>query len=187
MKISIIYSSVTGNTEKLARGIRAIFSHNTHICSIEQAPSSPLADLYLLGFWVRRGAPDNRMAQFMRTLQGQQVAFFGTLGAYPDSPHARKVIEAANELLTGNTVLGSFLCQGKIHASLTKTLQTDGALRMSHPMTPERIARHEEAAKHPDEEDIRQAQEYFQRLAEGAKKTTIAQKERVETEGDNKN
>lgn len=165
MKISIIYSSVTGNTEKLARGIRAIFSHNTHICSIEQAPSSPLADLYLLGFWVRKGAPDSRMANFMRTLQGQQVAFFGTLGAYPDSPHALKVIEAANELLAGNTVLGSFLCQGKIHTSLTKALRTDGALRTSHPMTPERMARHKEAAKHPDEEDIRRAQEYFTAIA----------------------
>ena len=73
MKISIIYSSVTGNTEKLARGIRAIFSHNTHISPIEQAPSFHEADLYLLDFWVPRGAPDSRMAKYMQSLQGQHI------------------------------------------------------------------------------------------------------------------
>lgn len=175
MKTFIIYSSGTGNTAKLAYGIRAIFSDNTHIFPIEQAPTCGSADLYLLGFWVRRGAPDSRMASYMAQLRHKHVAFFGTLGAYPNSPHAQKVLENTTNLLHENTLLGSFLCQGKIHNSLANAMQANTRLRSSHPMTPERIARHKEAAKHPNADDIHAAQQYFLKIKHQAQ-TKIGQK-----------
>lgn len=59
--------------------------------------------------------------------------------------------------------MGSFLCQGRVDPAVVAMMQkmADNA----HPMTDERRARLEEAAKHPDEEDCRQAREYITALA----------------------
>ena len=50
------------------------------------------------------------------------VGLFGTLGAYPDSPHAKGCIRDSENMLKisgkNNNVLGSFLCLGKIDEKL---------------------------------------------------------------------
>ena len=64
----------------------------------------------------------------------------------------------------GNEVYGSWLCQGKIDPRVLEAMA-----RMAgnvHPMTPERKARIEEAAKHPDEDDCRRAQAFFRGILE---------------------
>lgn len=168
MKISIIFSSVTGNTQKIAHSIGAICPDNTPIFSIQQAPDPQKYDLLLLGFWVRRGAPDSEMTTYMQQISRRKVAYFGTLGAYPDSPHALQVVKNTNTLLKDNTILGGFLSQGKIHNSLTETMRKNTQLRSYHPMTPERLARHKEAAKHPNKEDLLNAQSYFLKVLHNA-------------------
>jgi hypothetical protein len=79
------------------------------------------------------------------------------LGANPDSDHAREIGKRAQDVAAEkNTVLGCFLCQGRIDPALTerfKSLPADNP----HAMTPERAALHEEAAKHPDEKDLQAA------------------------------
>ena len=87
--------------------------------------------------------------------------FFGTLGAWPDSPHARRCAEGARALLEegGNTVLDGFLCQGRVDPKILEISRQKGR----HPMTPERRARLEEAARHPDTADLAEAGRRWQR------------------------
>jgi flavodoxin len=157
----IVYSSKTGNTRKLAQGIHKGLVDagicDTRIAAAEENPEPADADWILLGFWADRGTADPKSLGYLKSLEGRKIGFFGTLGAYPDSPHAKDMGKKVQELgAEKNTVLGCFLCQGKVDPALIerfKSLPPDNP----HAMTEERIKRHEEAAKHPDENDIKAA------------------------------
>jgi flavodoxin len=157
----IVYSSKTGNTRKLAEGIRrglaAALGQEARIAAVEENPDPAGADWILAGFWADRGNADQKTLQYLKSLEGRKIGLFGTLGAYPDSDHARDIAQKAREAAAEkNTVLGCFLCQGKIDPALTerfKKLPPDNP----HAITPERMALHQEAAKHPDEKDIEAA------------------------------
>lgn len=134
------------------------------IPSVETAPEPEGYDFIALGFWVDRGEPDSVMGQYMDKVKGTSVGLFGTLGAWPDSDHARESMQKAVERVAGNTVLGSFICQGKVDPKLLAAMA-----KMSenpHPMTEERRARLEEAAKHPDEKDCANARAVFSGIME---------------------
>jgi flavodoxin len=157
----IVYSSKTGNTRKLAegihRGLAEALGREVRIGAVEKNPDPAGADWVLAGFWADRGNADQKALQYLKSLEGRKIGLFGTLGAYPDSDHAREISKKVQDLAAEkNTVLGCFLCQGKIDPALTerfKSLPADNP----HAMTPERMKRHLEAAKHPDEKDIEAA------------------------------
>jgi flavodoxin len=153
----IVYSSKTGNTKKLAEGIhRGLVEGGVpaRIAAVEEKPDPADAPWVLIGFWADKGKADQKTLEYIRGLEGRRIGLFGTLGAEPDSNHARELAQAAEALgAEKNTCLGSFLCQGKIDPALTEKFKS---LPPDHPhaMNEERRKRHEEAAKHPDEADI---------------------------------
>jgi flavodoxin len=157
----IVYSSKTGNTRKLAEGIRRglaeALGQEPRIGAAEENPDPSGAGWILAGFWADRGNADQKALQYLESLEGRKVGLFGTLGAYPDSDHARDISKKVQDIVgEKNAVLGCFLCQGKIDPALIerfKSLPADNP----HAMTPERMKRHQEAAKHPDEKDIEAA------------------------------
>ena len=166
MKTLIVYSSLTGNTKKVAEAIAAVLP-GCDLLPVEEAPASVEGyDLVALGYWVDRGMPDGRTRTWLGGVKNARLAFFGTLGAWPDSDHAKECMKKGEELALvperGNEVYGSWLCQGKIDPKVLEVMArvAGGA----HPMTEERRARIQEAAKHPDDDDCRRAQD-FARLA----------------------
>ncbi|MDL2306962.1 flavodoxin family protein [Desulfovibrio sp. OttesenSCG-928-C06] len=153
----LVYSSVTGNTRAVAEAVLPVMPSGTSIFRVQDAPDPAGFDFIALGFWVRRAAPDPLMLDYMARIQGKTVALLGTLAAWPDSPHAGKVLENAAKALEGNRIVMNFLCQGKLSPQRMALRQkTDSA---GHPMTPERLARLEEAAKHPDAQDFDRARQ----------------------------
>lgn len=158
MKILILYSSVTGNTEYLAKSLKSS-DHELSFLPIYPYPENLDYDIIFLGFWVYRGAPDPRMIRLMQQIKGKNIALFGTLSAYPHSDHAKKVLTRAQNYLKGNTIFGSFLCLGK----LTKKRYQQKLENPSpkHPMTEERKKRLLEGQKHPNQEDCKNFQVFF--------------------------
>ncbi|MDU4960320.1 MAG: flavodoxin family protein [Sporomusaceae bacterium] len=157
----IVYSSVTGNTRKVAEAIAEVFGETADLFSVETAPPADAYDFVAVGFWVDRGTADKKAEPYLRTIHDKKVGLFATLGAYPDSEHAAKSMANAAALLAAdNELVGTFICQGKVTPRLAdkfKNLPPDHP----HAMTPEREARHREAAKHPDANDLKQAQSIF--------------------------
>ena len=98
-------------------------------------------DLVVHGFWVSKGQPDPASLTWLASLHGRDVLLFGTLGAWPDSDHARRCAEFATNLLekNGNRVPDVFLCQGKVDPALRERMPE--RMRLTHPMTPERQRR----------------------------------------------
>ena len=149
MHTCIVYSSRTGNTRAVGSYLADRFG--LPMFAVEDAPLS--FERFILGFWTWRGGPDEAMRAFMGRLFQKSVFFFGTMAAFPDSSHAERCALRAEELLfRGNCrVLGHFFCQGR--------LDPEVLARSTHPRTPERMARLAEAARHPDLQDFRAAEE----------------------------
>lgn len=153
MRVCIVYSSCTGNTRKVAEAMAEVSGLPCH--AVPYAPAPQDYDLLAVGFWVRKGLPDARAQRYIQTIQGKNVFYFGTLGAWPQSEHALRCLHAAKALLEegGNTVLDGFLCQGKVNPQVVAASQRKG----THPMTAARQERLQEAARHPDENDLQAA------------------------------
>lgn len=154
----VVYSSKTGNTRKLAqgihRGLEDALGEGIRIAAVEDNPDPAGSAWILAGFWADRGNADQKALNYLKSLEGRSVGLFGTLGAYPDSAHAKDIAQKARDAAAEkNTVLGCFLCQGKIDPALTERFRSLPADN-PHAMTEERMKRHTEAAKHPDENDI---------------------------------
>ena len=90
---------------------------------------------------------------------------------WPDSDHARDCMAAGEALVNAperrNTVFGSWLCQGKIDPRVLEMMRKVAG--DAHPMTPERIARIEEAKKHPDAADLERARAFIAAIARSIK------------------
>lgn len=156
MEIQVVYSTRTGNTKKVAEAIATVFGiEAVAINEAEKITASSVA----IGYWVDKGQPDKDAVTCLKTLEGKRVFLFGTLGAEPDTEHARQCMEMARQLVVDkNEVVGEFLCQGAIDPNLLKMFKK---FPPDHPhaMTEERKQRYERAASHPDEADLIAAQE----------------------------
>ncbi len=160
MKILVVYSSKTGNTKKIADAIFEILPEPKEIYSVQDAPPPEGYDFIAVGFWVNKGTADNAAQKYMKTIKGKKVGLFATLGAYPNSMHAKESMANGKELLTGNEILAEFICQGKVDPDLLARMPKDGP----HAMTPVRIQRLDEAKKHPNETDCLYAQNAFREI-----------------------
>lgn len=103
-----MYFSLTGNTRKVADALAR--ASDVPCFPVRNAPDPAEYALLALGFWVRLGRPDAAAQSYMRLVHHRRVFFFGTLGAWPDSDHARRCADAARSLLEegGNQVLDGF-------------------------------------------------------------------------------
>lgn len=162
MKSLVVYSSRTGNTRKVANAVFDSLPGEKEIFPVEQAPPANGYDFVAIGFWVDKGRPDDQAAAYMKTVQDTPVGLFGTLGAKPDSPHARDCIRRAGDLVTGSRVAGTFLCQGRIAPAVVEMMIKTAS--HVHPMTPERMANIKAAESHPDDADLEKAQVAFREM-----------------------
>ena len=141
MKALVVYSSRTGNTRKIAEAIAAVLP-GCEIHPVESAPAPEGYDLVAVGYWVDKGMPDAQAKAYLETVRDAKVALFGTLGAWPDSDHARDCIAQGEALVNAperrNKVLGTYLCQGKVDPKIVAMMQKMAS--DVHPMTPERKA-----------------------------------------------
>jgi flavodoxin len=168
VKILTAYSSKTGNTQKVAQAIHEVMPEGSVLAALPSAPDPEDFDFIALGFWVDKGTADALALDYIKKINGKKVGLFMTLGAYPDSEHAKKSMAAARALLEPrNTVVREFICQGKIDPALSKMFEQFPAGH-PHAMTPERKERHARAATHPDQEDLRQAAACFSGIGETA-------------------
>jgi hypothetical protein len=151
MKALVAYSSRTGNTRRVAEAVHAALDAampgGAELHPVESAPPPEGFAFVALGFWVDKGRPDDKALGYMALVNGQQVGFFGTMGASPDSDHGHGVLADARARLADNDILCEFLCLGKIDPAIVT------AMSAHHPMTPERQARIDTASTHPDQAD----------------------------------
>lgn len=170
MNILITYSTRTGNTEKVAAAMAKALGKSASLIRAEDLSADiPHYDLVLAGFWADRGTANQDSRDVLKRLHGTKVAVFGTCGAYADSDHARECLANAAALVPeDSTVLGTWICQGKVDPKIVEMMAAMFPKGHPHSMTPERIARLEEAKKHPNGEDLAHAGAWALEMVKGA-------------------
>jgi flavodoxin len=152
MKTLIIYSSMTGNTKKLAEAINGEWIGEKILCSIEDAPDPKEYDLVLLGFWLMAGKPDPRSAEYLKMIGKKKLFLFVTHGAAAGSDHVREAMNSATSLADSAELLGTFSCQGEVAPHVLKKA------RAKNP-PPVWIEGSKSAVGHPDGTDIQRLSE----------------------------
>lgn len=170
MKTLVVYSSLTGNTKKVAEAVAEVLPACT-IFPVEEAPEQVDGyDLVAVGYWCAKGLPDTKTREWLKKVSHASLIFFGTMGGLPDSDHARDCMAGAERLACeperGNTVMGSWMCQGKIDPKIVEVMKKLD-LEVHRDMLKD-SRRVDEAAKHPDENDCRAAQEFFRSVLASA-------------------
>lgn len=162
MKTIVAYSSKTGNTKRVGEAIAKHYTIESF--AIENLSDHILSDIdqIILGSWVDKGLPEAKTREMITRLHNKKVGIFLTLGADPHSEHAVTALDRFEQLVEEqhNQVVARFICQGKIDPRLTEMFKKLGDAS-PHKMDETRIARHKEAAKHPDEQDLQQAIDAF--------------------------
>ncbi len=151
MKSLILYSSQSGNTQKLAKAIYDNIDGQKDIYPIDEAPSfGQNYDLVAVGFWLQAGKPDPKTLEFLGKCKSEaQILLFATHGAAKGSDHAKNAMDYAVNLVNGAQVVGTFSCQGEVNPKvLEKVRQKE---------TPPVWLKDADKAKgHPDAADIQE-------------------------------
>lgn len=161
-KWAVIYTSVTGNTEKIAQAIAE--EADADLFRVQDAPADlSNYEIVALGYWLRLGRPDPLMLKFMAQVHDANVLFFQTHGTSPTSEHAITSFARAGQALGPNCeIVGTFGCRGKINPKMLAKRQK------ADPNDPHSGKKGEErwrlASTHPDEQDIADAKDFVERM-----------------------
>lgn len=157
MTYSIVYSSRTGNTAKLAEALRDALP--TADCAYFGAPNAAAlaADRLYIGFWTDKGSCDAATADFLATLTSQEVFLFGTCGFGESAEYFDRILtNVAAKLPDSVRALDGFVCQGKMPQSVRDRYAHIAAEDPAKaPQMKKMIANFDRALTHPDAEDVR--------------------------------
>ena len=83
------------------------------------------ADVLFIGSWTDRGTCCVPISQFLQSLKDKRVYIFGTAGFGGESAYFAQIANnMAKNLSDDNTLLGYYLCQGKMPQSVREKYET---------------------------------------------------------------
>ena len=82
----VVYSSVTGNTKKVAEAFCEAVGGT--LVRVEDAAAPEGFDAVAVGYWLWRGGPDPKAASYLSRLEGVNVALLETHAADNRSEHS---------------------------------------------------------------------------------------------------
>ena len=104
MKNLIVFSTLTGNTEKIANAIFSEIKGDKEIFNVKETQNIDVNDYdkIIIGYWVDRGDADEVSKIFMSKIKNKTIGTFGTLGSDPFSEHARSFVEKVIRFFENN-------------------------------------------------------------------------------------
>lgn len=112
---SILFSSLTGNTKKLADAIHETLPEEG--CEYFGAIKTPVpsSELLYIGFWTDKGNADNETLTLLSTLKNRRIFLFGTAGFGGSDAYFQKILGQVRQSIDpSNTIIGEYMCQGKM-------------------------------------------------------------------------
>lgn len=153
MTYSIVYSSKTGNTALLAEKVHSSLPEGTCLHCGAPSPEATAADLIFVGFWTDKGTCSEDVATFLEGLAEKQVFLFGTAGFGGADDYFQQILNrVAGHLNETNTLVGTFMCQGKMPAAVRARYagMAEADPEKAAPM----LANFDRALAHPDADDL---------------------------------
>ena len=160
-KYSIIYSSKTGNIQKLAETIQNILPKDNcqYYGTVEKAPKN-LSNLLYIGFWTEKGTVSMEMIEFLKQLKNKKIFLFGTAGYGGSQNYFEGIIKNVKKNIdSSSTLIGTFMCQGKMPLSVKERYKKMQEQNNSSLKIDQLIANFDKALSHPDAADLKKLEE----------------------------
>lgn len=147
MKYAIVYSSVTGNTKKLAEAIKNKVGEGYFGKPSDEALS---ADTIFVGFWTAKNSCGEDIRKFIEQLSNKNIFIFGTAGYNNTEEYFKGILDSVKaHVPSSNTIIGSYMCQGKV--SDAKQANLKETMPEKYESIKDNLV---ESANHPNENDI---------------------------------
>lgn len=165
MQAMVVYSSETGNTQKIATAIFAAIPGESKDMQHVREYRGKDADTYFVGFWTDMGDCDTQIANLLSGLHGKRVALFGTCGAGKDGVYYDQVVRQVKSWIApDNIYAGAFLCQGKMPMQVRKRYESQLSSGGDEVCLRAMIRNFDEALLHPDKTDLIEAAEFARQV-----------------------
>ena len=154
-RYSIVYSSSTGNTKKLADTIYAVLPKEN--CDYFGAPKEGglYPEMLYIGFWTDKGNADKSTLTLLSTLKNKKIFLFGTAGFGGSEAYFQKILDHIKQSVDpSNTVVGEYMCQGKMPQSVRNRYMKMKAQPEYPANIDALIDNFDRALSHPDEDDL---------------------------------
>ena len=158
----IIFSSRTGNTEKLAEKLfLSLPNQKKDIVRAAQWDKKTEADVYFVGFWIDKGDCPPEIAQILESMHGKKVALFGTCGE-GDNPGYYQCLESTikKHLAKDNEYLGCFLCQGKMPMAVRARYERMQENAQDKSSVEKMLRNFDRGLLHPDRVDLQNLEKF---------------------------
>lgn len=167
MKKVVIYSSLTGNTKKVASVISETIGCEMFDYKDIGIQKLTEFDFIGIGFYIDKGDIDEGFRPIANSINGKKIGLFITMGGDTNSEYAINAIQNfKNRFISqDNEVLTTFYCQGAIDPNLIDKMREMAKMfpdDQRHMITPEKEARWARASTHPDENDLKNAKKAFE-------------------------
>lgn len=157
----VLYNSESGNTKTVAASIfSALPEGSKDLMDITGGRPLPEAATYFVGFCVHRGSCCIDVSDVLSSLEGKNIALFGTCGM-GNSPDYFRLIEKNVSAWINSSCryLGCYLCQGKMPMQVRQKYEKMRTAENSAQING-MIRNFDLALTHPDREDLKKAQEF---------------------------
>lgn len=147
MKYAVVYSSVTGNTKKLAEVIK----NKVGECYFGKPSDEALAaDVVFVGFWAIGNSCGADVKNFIEKLSGKKVFIFGTVGYGNSKEYFDEILNNVKpHVPVSNTIIGTYICQGKVTDAIQTKIKE--SMPEKYELIKDKLA---ESVNHPNEDDI---------------------------------
>lgn len=165
---SIVYSSRTGNTKKLAATIHKVLPPDScfYYGTIDNVKDK-LSKMIYIGFWTERGNADSLTIEFLKKLKNKKIFLFGTAGYGGSEDYFRNIINNVKKNIdSSNTLIGTFMCQGKMPLAVKERYENMAKQNNSSVDINKLIRNFEEALSHPDVTDLERLKAALENLEE---------------------
>lgn len=152
---SIVFSSLTGNTKKLADTIYEMLPKDKCDYFGMNELKVPQSDLLYIGFWTDKGNADNKTLELLSQLKNKKIFLFGTAGFGGSDVYFKKILGQVKQSIdSSNIIIGEYMCQGKMPQSVR-----DRYIKMKenpeHPANLDVLIKNFDCAlSHPDTRDL---------------------------------
>lgn len=153
MKEIIVYDTLSGNTEELAKEIKkAKPSAKLEKITKETVPTDN--EIYYIGTPIIKGMCTDKIKKFLMSLENKKIFLFVTAGYGGNKDYYERLKERILEVIPpSNQIIGTFFCQGKMQESVKERYIK---LIKEHPEDKQlevNLTNFEQAKTHPDETD----------------------------------
>ena len=171
MKYSIVYTSKSGNTEKLALAIKEAANGECLQCvkanAVDNAKVND-SDIVFVGAGSYKGTCDEAAGKFMETLKNKKVFLFMTVGYGDNQAYYDKMLNPAKTFIdSSNTIIVTYACQGQWIEGQKKNLENmlaKAATDDEKKVIEGKLANHSNAMGHPNTEDLNKLKDIVKSL-----------------------